>query len=234
MAKELPRQGRSQTHDDVRLPNASAAACPSRPPSRWSRQSGMTRLAGIAATIVAMAAGLGGGLALTTSMLDAKRVPGALRYGPWTVWPRAGAPDADPYTQALFARRGEVAMTPAEGLALYAAIDDGGRELSARCSYRVTGRMPAARAWTLTAYRSDGRLMDNPARRHGLTSAEAVLGDDAGITLSTEPSPGNWLPLPADGPFVILLRLYDTPLAAISAALDRDRLPVLERLGCAS
>jgi hypothetical protein len=194
----------------------------------------MTQLAGIAATIVAMAAGLGGGLALTSGVLDAQRVPGALRYGSWTVWPRAGAPDADPYTRALFARRGEVAMTPAEGLALYASVDESGRDLTARCSYRLIGRIPAARAWTVTAYRPDGRLMDSPAKRHGLTSAEAVLGDDADITLSAEPSPGNWLPLPSDGPFVILLRLYDTPLAAISAALDRDRLPILERLGCAS
>ncbi|MGL4243397.1 MAG: DUF1214 domain-containing protein [Beijerinckiaceae bacterium] len=193
----------------------------------------MRRLSGILATLLTLALGLAGGLALTGGLLNAGQAPGALRYGPWALWPRAGAPDADPYTRALFARRGEIAMAPAEGLALYASQDGTGADLDARCSYRLSGRIPAARVWTLAAYRPDGSLMENGARRSGLTSAEAVSGaGESEISLSADPSPGNWLPLPAGGRFVILLRLYDTPLAAVAAALDVDRLPRIVRTGC--
>jgi hypothetical protein len=193
----------------------------------------MNRFAGIFATLAMLAAGLAGGLALTAGMLDAAQVPGALRYGPWALWPRAGVPDADPYTRAFFARRGEIAMAPAEGLALYASRDGAGADLDAACGYSIVGRIPSARFWTLTAYRPDGSLTENAARRNGLTSTEAVVGGgEAEITLSADPSSGNWLPLPAAGRFVILLRLYDTPLVAVSTALDSDRLPRIVRTGC--
>jgi hypothetical protein len=190
-------------------------------------------LTAIAATLVTLAAGLGGGLALTAGLLDPARVPGAARYGSWVLWPRAGAPDADPYTAALFAKRGEAAMAPAEGLALYALSDSGGAVLTAACTYRIGGGPPQARAWTLTAYRPDGSLPENPARRAGLTSAQALGGADlTDIAVSHEPSPGNWLPLPDKGRFVLLLRLYDTPLTAVTAALDTGRLPQINRVEC--
>jgi hypothetical protein len=192
----------------------------------------MRKAAAILATLATLAAGLGGGLALTAGLLDGGKAPGPVRLGPWSMWHRAGAPDADPYTRALFARRGEVAMHPAEGLTLHADRDGDGKALDARCAYRIAGRMPAARAWTLAAYRQDGMLPENAAGRRGLTSAEAVGGSDAEVALSSEPSPGNWLPLPAEGRFVLLLRLYDTPLAAVAAALDAGRLPRIERLEC--
>jgi hypothetical protein len=194
----------------------------------------MSSLPGIAATLATLAAGLVGGLALTASMLDAAHVPGASRVGSWTVWPRAGAADADPYTRAFFAKRGEIAMSPAEGLAFHALQDAAGRDLTANCTYRIAGRMPPARIWTLAAYRPDGSLLANTAQRHGLTSFEAVGGLDADIVVSGDASPGNWLPLPTGGRFVLLLRLYDTPLAAVAVALDPERLPRIERLECRS
>jgi hypothetical protein len=198
-----------------------------------SRQRIVRRLSAIAATLVTLAAGLAGGLALTSRLLDAAYVPGAARYGAWVLWPRAGAPDPDPYTAAFFARRGDIAMAPAEGLAFHAIKDDMGAPLTAACTYRIGGGIPAARAWSLTAYRPDGSLAENPARRNGLTSAEALGGTaQTEITVSFDPGPGNWLPLPQSGPFHLVLRLYDTPLTAISAALDPDRLPRISRTDC--
>lgn len=191
----------------------------------------MRGITGILATLVALATGLMGGIWLTSSLLQAGHVPGAWRAGPWLIWPRAGAPDADPYTRAFFARRGEIAMAPAEGLALHATGDGSGAAFSARCSYRIAGRMPPARAWTITVYRPDGTLAETAARRSGLTSAEAV-GGDMEIRLAAEPAPGNWVPLPPDGRFAVVLRLYDTPLAAIAAGIDADRVPAIERLAC--
>jgi hypothetical protein len=192
----------------------------------------MSSLPGIAATLATLAAGLAGGLALTAGVLDPAHVPGATRVGSWTAWPRAGAADADPYTRALFAKSGEIAMSPAEGLAFHALRDAAGRDLAAECRYRIAGRMPPARVWTLAAYRPDGSLPANAAQRHGLTSSEAVGGGGADIAVSTDASPGNWLPLPERGRVVLVLRLYDTPLAAVAAALDPERLPRIERLDC--
>ncbi len=123
----------------------------------------MRYVSGTVATLAALTAGLFGGLWLTAGVLDAAHVPGAARAGVWTVWPRAGASDADPYTRALFARRGELVMHPAEGLTLYAMRDEAGEELDARCAYRMSGRMPSARFWTLAVYRPDGSLVANAA-----------------------------------------------------------------------
>lgn len=188
--------------------------------------------AAIAATLATLAAGLAGGLWLSASMLDAASAPGTVQAGSWKSWPRAGAPDADPYARALHARRGEVPLTPAEGLALHADSDADGRPLDASCAYRLAGRMPQARVWTLAAYGPDGSLADNPSGRVVLTSAETVGGGEADIWIAREPRPGNWLPVGTRGRFVIALRLYDTPLSSVAAAIDGARLPRLERTEC--
>jgi hypothetical protein len=192
----------------------------------------MRRISGIIAMLVTLAAGLAGGLWLSATLLSAARAPGTLHAGSWKIWPRAGAPDADPYARALFAMRGEVPLSPAEGLALYADHDAQGRVLLGACAYVLSGRMPQARAWTLAAYAPDGSLQANPAQRVVLTSAETVGGSEGGVQVAREPRPGNWLPLGTSGAFVMVLRLYDTPLAAVSAAIDGARLPVIERLEC--
>jgi hypothetical protein len=94
--------------------------------------------------------------------------------------------------------------------------------------------MPQARIWTLAAYAPDGALVANPAGRLVLTAAEAVGGADSGVAVSQEPQPGNWLPLGSMDRFVLVLRLYDTPLSALASALDGARLPLIERRSCAS
>jgi hypothetical protein len=193
----------------------------------------MRRVSGILATLVTLAAGLAGGLWLSSGLLDAAQTPGTIRSGGWKSWPRAGAPDADPYARALYARRGEVPLAPAEGLALYADRDGEGRALSAACAYRLTGRMPQARIWTLAAYTQNGAVQANAANRFVLTSAEAVGGAEAGVWIARDPRPGNWLPLGSADRFVVILRLYDTPLAAVTSAIDGARLPRIERVDCA-
>jgi hypothetical protein len=193
----------------------------------------MNRIAGTLATLATLLAGLAGGIALSAGLLGAGEAPGVVHVGPWKMWPRAGAPDADPYARAHFARSGEVPLSPAEGLALHADSDSSGRPLRGACSYRIAGRIPQARIWTLAAYAPDGSLAPNPAGRFVLTAAEAVGGGAGSIAVSREPQPGDWLPIGDLGRFVLVLRLYDTPLSALSSALDPDIAPRIERLGCA-
>ena len=162
---------------------------------------------------------------------------GGVQVGAWTAWPRAGAANADPYTRAVNARRGEIPLAVGEGLLLTAAADDQGRALDAACSYRIGGGTPPARAWTLTVAGRGPRDPGRPAMREGFTSTEILRSADGrfSVLLGSEVQPGNWLPSPRDsGPVRLALRLYDTPVAASVGTLDRESVPAITRLGCAS
>ncbi len=189
-----------------------------------------------------IALGLTGGFGSAWYMLTQADPPGAIRAGVWVTWPRQGAMDADPYSRALIARQGLLPLGLGEGLALVARHDDAGEALRGGCSYRLGGRLPPARAWTLTLADRNGRLpvtqsaatQAPPWPRTGFTSAE-VLRDEAGriaITISPTLASGDWLPSPARGEFQLLLRLYDTPVAGSATALDKASLPSLVRQGC--
>lgn len=160
---------------------------------------------------------------------------GGTTIGAWTAWPRTGSQDADPYSRAVNARRGEIPLAIGEGLLLTAATDDGGTALDAGCTYAIGGVVPPARAWTLTIA---GRGAADPAAttlREGFTSTEILRGTDDRfvITISRDVQSGNWLPMPRPkGPVRLALRLYDTPVAASVGSLDRNTLPAITRLGC--
>jgi hypothetical protein len=187
----------------------------------------------IVAFVLMLVAGLVIGLWSAGRVLGSRTAPGATSHGPWVAWHKAGGADADPYSLAAFARRGDVPMAPGEGLALFAARDSDGGRLRTACRYELRGAFPPSRAWTLTAYRADGRLAASPSGRTGFTSAEALVEDGAiAIALSPEPASGNWLPLAGDEPMILALRFYDTALSAAGAAIDDGRLPVIRRLGC--
>jgi hypothetical protein len=158
---------------------------------------------------------------------------GAVHAKQWSAWPAGGGPDADPYSVALLARTGEVPLGAGEGIAFTADVDSGGAALSTRCSYQISGRTPAARLWTLTAYDAAGRLMPNAARRSSFHSREIVRRPDGDfdIVVSTRPSAGNWLPIARAGTFRLVFRFYDTPLTAGGGATDID-MPDIVKTGC--
>jgi hypothetical protein len=158
---------------------------------------------------------------------------GGINVGPWEAWPRAGSPDADPYSIARLARTGEVPLGAGEGLAFTALTDQGGAPLTGNCTYRLDGQTPAARLWTLTAYDGNGRLMTNPARRTGFHSREILRRLDGSfvIDVSSDVQPGNWLPIATTGPFSLVLRLYDTPLTT-GGEVSEELMPRIVREAC--
>ncbi len=102
------------------------------------------------------------------------------------------------------------------------------------CSYRVGSVTPQARLWTMTIYDRTGALA---ARRNSDAAASPRRRSSAGPTMVSisscrkDLSAGNWLQVPTDGAFTLVLRLYDMPGAA-GANLDADDLPTIERVAC--
>ncbi|HEY8064668.1 MAG TPA: DUF1214 domain-containing protein [Methylosinus sp.] len=180
-----------------------------------------------------MIAGLLLGFAMTAVSLGLGRGFGALHAGPWTAWPRHGAADIDPYARAVLARSGEAPLGRDQGLAFFARTDSSGAPLDGRCDYRILDSTPAARFWTLGAASAAGRLIDNPADRYAFTSSEITRreGGSFEIDIGAQARPGNWLPV-AREPFVLVLRLYDTPLD-VESAPDPTTFPKIVKLHCA-
>lgn len=160
---------------------------------------------------------------------------GALTIGAWTAWPRSGSVDIDPYARATIARSGELPIGTGDGVAFYARTDDSGQVFDGRCTFVLSGLTPAARFWTLTLYDPEGRLVANAIDRHGFTSAEIVR--DAGgrfvINVGPRARPGNWLPSGGIERFVLVLRLYDTPIGIAAFTSKEGPMPAIVRKGCA-
>lgn len=185
--------------------------------------------------LYALALGAALGLASADFATSGGYPVGGTTIGAWTAWAKTGAVDADPYSRAVNARRGEIPLAIGEGLLLTAATDDAGRRLDAACTYAVGGAVPPARAWTLAI---GGRGAVDPATkpiREAFTSTEVLreADDRFVITIGQEVQSGNWLPMPhPQGPVRLALRLYDTPVAASVGSLDRSTVPAITRLGC--
>jgi hypothetical protein len=160
---------------------------------------------------------------------------GVVEIGPWRVAVKAGSVDADPYTRAELERSGDIPLALGEGLRLIARSDDSGRPLNARCVYRVGSRTPAARYWTLSVADRQGTPIENAAGRYGFRSSEILREGDGAfwIFVSAAAHPGNWLPIGAAEPFLLVLRLYDSPLSATAGGIDASAVPAVERIGCA-
>ena len=187
-----------------------------------------------ALVIYTCAVALGLGITSASLVLNGDYPFGRLSAGPWKAWPQVGSRDADPYARAIVARRAEIPLAQGEGLTLTATADSAGRRLDSACAYRVGAVTPQARLWTLTLYDAAGRTVASDLGRSGLTSAEILRDADGrfAVVLARDARAGNWLQLPKSGPFTLVLRLYDTPVAAGSAALDPATLPTIEALEC--
>lgn len=211
------------------------------PPARAKRPAALGRQStwrlprtSLPSVLAIMAIGAATGLGGTWFATSAGAGFNALRAGPWVSHPRNGAIDADPYARAVVARSGEIPLGLGEGLAFTAGRDSSGQPLVGSCSYRVVGRVPPTRYWTVTVHGPDGALIPNEAGRFGFTSGELVRRADGLVTIavSREVSPGNWLPTGTDRRFQLALRLYDTPVSGTANALDATSLPRIERERC--
>lgn len=183
---------------------------------------------------LALALGLGG----ASAWLVTDHFPGFSNttIGQWVGYPISGDGRADPYARARAARTSEVPLGAAEGLVLTAMSDQDGQALRGTCAYRLQGRVPPTRVWTLKIVDGDGRPLvsspDLPTRSH----SRSIIREPDGmfsIVLADQAQPGNWLHLDHEGPVSVVLTLYDTTVIA-SSALFEVALPTVGRIGCRS
>src|SRR6187401_2406677 len=174
------------------------------------------------------------GLGLTQFALTRGTAFGAITIGAWTAWPKTGTAEIDPYARAAIARSGELPIGSGDGVAFFATSDDTGRALDGRCTVTISGTTPAARFWTLTLYDLDGRLVPNAVDRYGFTSQEIARNSDGSfeIAVSARARPGNWLPTGGIDRYVVVLRLYDTPVGVATRTAKDAPMPAVAAESC--
>jgi hypothetical protein len=171
------------------------------------------------------------GLGATWLALSRGVAFGGVTIGAWTAWPKTGTPDIDPYARAVVAQTGRLPIGSGDGVAFFAQNDDRGRVFDGRCEVTVSGTTPPARFWTLTLYDRGGRLVTNSVNRYGFTSQEIVRRADGSfeIVIAPRARPGNWLPTGGVERYLLVLRLYDTPVGVASRTGREAPMPsVLE------
>lgn len=186
----------------------------------------------LVALVIAVAVGLGATWATSTRGISF----GGIEIGAWVASPRSGTTDIDPYARAVVARSGELPVGSGDGVSFTARADDTGKALDGRCDITVSGITPVARFWTLTLYDAKGYLVGNALQRYGFTSQEIVRSADGAfdIRISPRSRAGNWLPTGGLDRYILVMRLYDTPVG-VASRMQRDTpMPAIVTTGCAS
>jgi hypothetical protein len=186
--------------------------------------------------LIAIALSIAIGVGAGSVWLALERVSGvgAVTVGSWTARPTEGTNRADPYTKAHFARAGDLALGQAEGIRFVAYADSAADPLRRECNYSVEGLAPPTRFWTLYAAGSPDDTRALAARDTAFHSRGLLLNPDDSFEAAFGPSPvpGNWRAVQGSGPMVLVLTLYDTPVAN-QASLADIAMPQIIRTGCA-
>ncbi|WP_371420497.1 DUF1214 domain-containing protein [Tardiphaga sp.] len=185
-------------------------------------------------TLLALAIATAVGLGLTWTTATRGTDLGTLTIGAWTARPRTGTSEIDPYARASIARSGELPIGTGDGVTFTATTDDKKKPLDGRCDVVVSGVTPAARFWTLSLYDTKGRLVANTLQRYGFTSQEVVRSADGAfeIRIAARSRSGNWLPTSALERYVLMLRLYDTPVGVATRTQKDAPMPAIATVGC--
>jgi hypothetical protein len=173
------------------------------------------------------------GFGLSWYALSDGRVFGSLRIGPWSAWRDAGAPTPDPYTRAYVSRAGALQLGASEGIQFVATTDSDGQRLDRKCRYRIDGSTPIATFWTIVPVGPDGSIITRPDGPTAFNSMRVARATDGSLQLyvSETLSPRNWLEIVGEGPFSLVLTLYDpTSFAGVGSAAAS--LPAIIRESC--
>jgi len=159
---------------------------------------------------------------------------GTLKIGAWMARPKTGTSDVDPYSRATITRNGELPVGTGDGITFIASTDDKGRTLDGRCDVLVSGTTPPARFWTMTLYDTQGQLVANTLQRYGFTSQEIVRGSAGNfeVRIASRARTGNWLPTGGIDKYLLVMRLYDTPVGVATRGQRDAPMPQIATTGC--
>ena len=192
----------------------------------------MLRLA--LAWAAAMVAGLVLGAASAWAALEFGRSNFAETYGAWSHSRAAGSTAAGPYTRAIIAREGLLALSAREALYFTLERDERGRPLDEGCIYELTGRDLAARWWSVTLYADDDFLAQNNDHAASIDASRARAAEDGYWRTRVAPVRGDaahWLSSrAARRGFSLTLRIYNPQRDFHPSA---ETLPVLSTVSCA-
>jgi hypothetical protein len=145
------------------------------------------------------------------------RLNGASQRG-WVYTTEGGSYGVNYLLRAGVAAWGLGMNLPQDAVYPSTAYDSEGRPLDGANRYVLRfppGQLPPVDAfWSLTAYDSEGYFIPNPINRHAIgdrSNLETTPGGAVEIAIQSErPASGdsNWLPVAADKPFNLMLRLY--------------------------
>jgi hypothetical protein len=157
----------------------------------------------------------------------------AIRLGSWKFYPLVGSTAAGEIERARIAHTGLLGLNRSEAIYFIADRDGAGEGLRRECSYRVEGRDPDARWWSITAYDEAYRLIPNAIDRYSFNNVNVARGTTGEFVIRLAPTrqEGNWIPTEGEGAFDLALRIYD-PAPALLDAIGEVELPRITREGC--
>ncbi len=152
-------------------------------------------------------------------------------YGLWSHNRAAGSAAAGPYTRAIIAREGLLALSAREALYFNLDSDADGRPLDESCVYELRGAPMAARWWSVTLYGDDAFLIDNGDNAYSVDASDIGAGPWSIRIAPVQGSAPYWLSSRSAGRgFALTLRVYN-PQDSFRAS--GDTLPTLSRISCA-
>lgn len=198
------------------------------------------RLRGAVSWLLAIIGNLGlfvgiallGGIGSSWYMIEVGTPLTTVKAGPWTSWPAAATPTADPYTRARTARHGSLPISGTVAQVWEANTDNTGQRLQSSCDYALTGRGLDEGWWTIAVYDDYGHLIPNAAGRHAFNSSTIMRSADGSflVTLARDARPGNWLPTGAAGRLRLVLTLIES--GDVSGTSGSGALPDIRRVAC--
>jgi hypothetical protein len=189
----------------------------------------------LTAALIALVVGGAIGYFSVEPMLTLITNRSGVNNGPWGTSLAIGSTSANPYLRAWVAEHGLLALAKSETIYLTAYVDDNGGPLLGNCDYRIEGKAPDTRWWSITAYGSDDFLIPNEQRRYSWSCTEMKLepGGRFTIYMSKTPKEGYWLPAGDAKKLSLALRLYNPGRAYYDyATLKTVELPHIIREGC--
>jgi len=158
---------------------------------------------------------------------------GDVRDGPWRTSLATGSAQGGAWLRASVALHGLLALNRSETIYYTATTDRLGGKLDAHCLYRVVGRDPPARWWSITAYGPDDFLIPNPQHLYSVSKTSVDRHPDGSgflVTLGHDDIHSQEIAT-GKGAFSLTLRLYN-PDAAVAADPAHVKLPSIVRVRC--